>query len=77
MPKYRAFIEMTFEPDEHGYLEWEDEYGLTLAEIVEECESKPRTQEEMKEFFANELYEYVSDYRMNIFDAIYVEKVTE
>jgi hypothetical protein len=65
---------MTFEPDENGYLDWEDEYGLTPEEMLEEYESKPRTEEEIKEFFANELYEYILN---NLeFDAIYVDEVT-
>ena len=71
---YRAALSMTFEPDENGYLDWEDEYGLTPEEMLEEYESKPRTEEEIKEFFANELYEYILN---NLeFDAIYVDEVT-
>ena len=71
---YRAAISMTFEPDENGYLDWEDEYGLTPEEMEEEHFTKPRTIEEMKEFFANELYEYILN---NLeFDAIYVDEVT-
>ncbi len=70
---YRAFIDMTFEPDENGYLEWEDEYGLTPEEMEEEHYTKPRTVEEMKKSFAHELYEYLVN---NLsFDAIYVEEV--
>ena len=49
--------QMTFEPDENGYLEWEDEYGPTPEEMLEEYDSKPRTHEEMERFFADELYE--------------------
>lgn len=30
MRTYRAFIEMEFEPDEHGYLEWKASMGLPL-----------------------------------------------
>lgn len=63
MATYRAFIEMTFEPDENGYLEWEN-YDPEFDE--------PRTEEQMKEFFAEELWEW---FRNGIeFDAIYVEK---
>jgi hypothetical protein len=56
---YRAFVEMTFEPDEHGYLEWEEEYGCTLEEL-EEMGEKPRTKEEAMAFFKDELWEYLS-----------------
>jgi hypothetical protein len=72
---YRAAISMTFEPDENGYLDWEDEYGLTPEEMLEEYESKPRTEEEIKSFFAGELWEYILN---NLeFDAIYVDEVIE
>jgi hypothetical protein len=77
MATYRAFIEMTFEPDENGYLEWEDEYGLTPEEMDEECGSKPRTEDEMKRFFANELYEYLTNFHTDIYNAVDVEQVTE
>jgi hypothetical protein len=59
MKTYRAFIEMEFEPDENGYLEWEDEYGLTPEEMLEEHDSKPRTEDQIKRFFADELWEYL------------------
>ena len=72
MTTYRAFIEMTFEPDENGYLEWESEYGLTPEEMLEDYGSKPRTEEEIKRFFADELWEYMTS---NLdYHAIYVEK---
>jgi hypothetical protein len=71
-PQYRAFVEMMFEPDKNGYLDWEDEYDLTPEEMREECNSKPRTEEEMKRFFANELYEYLIN---NVeFDSVRVVK---
>ena len=74
MRTYRAFIEMEFEPDEHGYLEWESEYGLTLEELKEEG-YEPRTEDQMKRFFADELWEYLMN---NLdYDAIYVEEVKE
>lgn len=60
MAVYKAFVEMTFEPDENGYLEWEDEYGLSPEEMEENYFSKPRTEEEMKRFFADELYSYIT-----------------
>jgi hypothetical protein len=72
---YKASISMTFEPDENGYLDWEDEYGLTPEEMEEEHYTKPRTEAEMRKFFAHELYEYlVNNLR---FDDIYVDEVTE
>ena len=58
MKTYRSYIEMTFEPDENGYLEWEDEYGLTPEELAEE-ELKPRTEEQMIQLFREELWEYI------------------
>jgi hypothetical protein len=70
---YKASISMTFEPDENGYLEWEDEYGLTPEEMLEEYDSKPRTEDEMKAFFHNELWEYLTS---NLdYHSIYVEEV--
>ena len=74
MPKYRAYVEMEFEPDENGFLEWEDGYGLTPEELAEE-EITPRTEEQMKRFFADELWEYIIT-NME-YDAIYVDEVTE
>jgi hypothetical protein len=66
---------MTFEPDENGYLDWEDEYGLTPEQMAEDYDSKPRTVEEMKELFASELWDYILN---NLeFDAIYVDEVIE
>jgi hypothetical protein len=60
MPKtYRAYVEMEFEPDENGYLEWESEHGLTPEEMLEEYDSKPRTEEQMDRFFRDELWEYI------------------
>lgn len=74
MRTYRAFIEMEFEPDEHGYLEWESEYGLTLEELKEEG-YEPRTEDEMKRFFHSELWEYLTS---NLdYHSIYVEEVKE
>ncbi len=58
MRTYRAFVEMEFEPDEHGFLEWESEYGLTLEELKEEG-YEPRTEDEMTKLFQNELWEYI------------------
>ena len=78
MKTYRAYIEMTFEPDENGYLEWEDEYGLTPEEMLEEYESKPRTEEQIKEFFAEELWEYILNnikYSDVTVDAVQVEQL--
>ncbi len=75
MRTYRAFIEMNFEPDENGYLEWEDEYGLTPEEMLEEYDSKPRTEDQIKRFFADELWDYLLT---NLeYDAIDVEEVKE
>jgi hypothetical protein len=72
MRTYRAFIEMEFEPDEHGYLEWESEYGLTIEELKEEG-YEPRTEDEMKALFHNELWEYLTN---NLdYHSIYVEQV--
>jgi hypothetical protein len=74
MKTYRAFIEMEFEPDENGYLEWESEYGLTIEELKEEG-YEPRTEDEMKAFFHNELWEYLTS---NLdYHSIYVEEVKE
>ncbi len=47
---YRAYVEMEFEPDENGYLEWENydpEYDT------------PRTEEQMERLFRDELWEYI------------------
>lgn len=79
MTIYRAFIEMTFEPDENGYLEWEDYYGLSLEELAEEG-GKPRTEKQMKELFANELWEYILGNIKNSniqVDAAQIEQVTK
>jgi hypothetical protein len=75
MPKtYRAFVDMTFEPDENGYLEWEGGYDLDPEALAEEG-YEPRTEEEMKRFFADELWEYLMN---NLeYEAIYVEEVKE
>ena len=71
MATYRAFIEMTFEPDENGYLEWEYAYDHD-AEALKEEGYEPRTEEQMKRFFADELWEYLTS---NLdYHAIYVEK---
>ena len=74
MTKYRASIQMEFEPDKNGYLEWEYAYEMTDAELEEEG-YKPRTQEEMERFFADELWEYILENAE--FDSIYVEKLEE
>jgi hypothetical protein len=78
MRTYRAFVEMEFEPDENGYLEWEDEYGLTPEEMLEEYDSKPRTEEQIKRFFADELWDYILNnikyHDVNV-DAVKVEEV--
>lgn len=66
MATYRAFIEMTFEPDENGYLEWE---------VFEEEYDKPRTEDEMLRFFQQEIYDYVSDYSIDLWNAIRVERI--
>jgi hypothetical protein len=72
MGTYRASVSMTWEPDENGYLDWEDEYGLTLEELAEEGE-KPRTEEELRTFLAGELWEYLLN---NLeYDAIDVEQL--
>ena len=74
---YRAFVEMEFEPDEHGYLEWESEYGLTLEELKEEG-YEPRTEEQMERFFRDELWDYILQnikYHDVQVDAVKVEQV--
>jgi hypothetical protein len=72
MKTYRASVSMTWEPDEHGYLEWEEEYGLTLEELAEE-DQRPRTELELKTFLAGELWEYLLN---NLdYDAIDVEEL--
>ncbi len=78
MKTYRAFIEMEFEPDENGYLEWESEYGLTPEEMLEEYDSKPRTEEQIKRFLAEELWDYTLNniaYHDVQVDAVQVEQV--
>jgi hypothetical protein len=50
MKTYRAYVEMEFEPDENGYLEWEN---------YDPEEDTPRTEEQMKRFFADELWDYI------------------
>ena len=77
MKTYRAYVEMTFEPDENGYLEWEDEYGLTIEELAEE-ELKPRTEEQMISLFREELWEYIFNnikYSDVTVDAVQVEQL--
>ena len=74
MKIFRAAVSMTFEPDENGYLEWEYAYGLD-AEALKEEGYEPRTEEQMKRFFADELWEYIIT-NME-YDAIYVDEVTE
>jgi len=72
MISYRASVSMTWEPDEHGYLDWEDEYGLTLEELEEQGD-RPRTEIELKTFLAGELWEYLLN---NLeYDAIDVEQL--
>ena len=74
MANYRAFIEMNFEPDENGFLEWEYAYDMD-ADALKEEGYEPRTEEQMKRFFADELQEYLMN---NIeYDAITVERVEE
>lgn len=58
MRTYRAYVEMTFEPDEHGFLSWEYNYGSTLEELREDG-YEPRTEEELHRLFQNELWEYI------------------
>ena len=66
MPKYRAFIAMEFEPDENGFLEWEN---------FDPDYDTPRTEEQIQRFFADELYEYLTQ---NLeYDAITVEVIEE
>ena len=74
MATYRAFIEMNFEPDENGYLEWEYAYDMD-AEALKEEGYEPRTEEQMKRFFADELWEYITQNAE--YDAITVERVEE
>lgn len=74
MATYRAFIEMNFEPDENGYLEWEYAYDMD-AEALKEEGYEPRTEEQMKRFFADELWEYITQNAE--YDAITVEAVEE
>ena len=77
MATYRAYVEMEFEPDENGFLEWEDGYGLTPEELAEE-EITPRTEDQMKRFFADELWEYILNnikYSDVTVDAVKVEQV--
>ena len=77
MATYRAYVEMEFEPDENGFLEWEDGYGLTPEELAEE-EITPRTEEQMLRFFADELWEYILNnikYHDVTVDAVQVEQV--
>ena len=69
MATYRAFVEMEFEPDENGYLEWEN---------YDPEEDTPRTEEQMKRFFADELWDYILQnikYHDVQVDAVQVEKV--
>ena len=69
MKTYRAYVEMTFEPDENGYLEWEDydpEYDT------------PRTEEQMTQLFREELWEYILNnikYSDVTVDAVQVEQL--
>ena len=77
MATYRAYVEMQFEPDENGFIEWEDGYGLTPEELAEE-EITPRTEEQMLRFFADELWEYILNnikYHDVTVDAVQVEQV--
>lgn len=72
MATYKAFIEMTFEPDENGFLEWEYAYDMD-AEALKEEGYEPRTEEQMKRFFADELWEYLTS-NMD-YSAIDVERI--
>ena len=74
MAIYRAYVEMTFEPDENGYLEWEGGYDLDPEALKEEG-YEPRTEDKMKRFFADELWEYILE-NMS-YDSIYVDKVED
>ena len=71
MATYKAFVEMTFEPDENGFLEWEYAYDMD-ADALKEEGYEPRTEEQMKRFFADELWEYLTS-NMD-YSAIYVER---
>lgn len=74
MAVYRAYIEMTFEPDENGFLEWEGGYDLDPEALKEEG-YEPRTEDEMKALFHDELWEYLTN---NLdYHSIYVDKIED
>ena len=70
MPKYRAQIIWEFEFDENGLTQNEYDY-------LEEGDEFSRTPEEMAEYAKTELYEYISDYHTDLWNAISVEKIEE
>lgn len=74
MAKYRAQIIWEFDFDEKGITE--SEYEWRFADEEEE-KNFSRTPEEMMKYAKDELYEYVSDYHTNLWDAIDVVLVEE
>lgn len=70
MPKYRAQIIWEFEFDENGLTQNEYDY-------LEEDDDFSRTPEEMAEYAKTELYDYISDYHTDLWNAISVEKIEE
>ena len=75
MATYKAQIIWDFEFDEDGYTEREREY---LEEDLYKGETlTPRTPEQMAEYAKSELYEYISDYHTDLWNAIDVVLVEE
>ena len=72
MAKYRAQIIWDFDFDEKGITESEYEWRFD-----EELEELSRTPDEMMKYAKDELYEYISDYNTNLWDAIDVVLVEE
>jgi hypothetical protein len=70
MAKYRAQIIWEFDFDEKG---------ITLNEYdyLDEDEDFSRTPEEMEKYAKGELYEYISDYHTDLWNAIDVVLVEE
>lgn len=70
MAKYRAQIVLEFDFDENGMTQ--DEY-----DYLDGDDTFTRTPEEMAEYAKSELYQYVSDYSVKLWDAIDVVLVEE
>lgn len=74
MAKYKAQIIWDFTFDEKGIAENEYDWRFSNEEGVEDFS---RTPDEMAEYARSELYEYISDYHTDLWNAIDVVLVEE